>query len=285
VEYIDTYEQSSSCLIGKTHHEIHPMMWLSPYVLAYAPLMNHAHVAHPMESTRNTAFVCQHRPLLKPKGIDAVLRQENFQGQNVVVAYMVFGGYNQSRHVIVNRAAVDRGLFLGQDPRVTSCIRTCADTLLHVVTMSPEDMPFCQSTGMVPDLIIHPHDAIDAVPLLLESQLTRHAVIEDGRIVTHDVFGRVEISDGSARMVDPRSGNVIACDRISLGLNYVRAAMDSPTTNETSYEKNTLLKSVSLGLASVIHEHEREANTTLHLSEEHLVHLGVKMESCENAGR
>jgi DNA-directed RNA polymerase beta subunit len=260
VEYIDSYEQSASCLIAidsasrcpsTTHTEMHPMTWLSAATLTYEPFINHAPIRRDPSCHNVTVFEPQ-RPLIRAVRMHRFTREECYVGQTVVVAFMVFAGLNQFRHVVVNQASIQRGLFKKDCTRFNT-----SSGLFHVGHVLPaQEMPFCPCTGLIPDIIINPHDVVDSIPLLLESSASKHAVLKEGRCALYVPFDNkvTKINDeiGEA-LCDPRSGNTFSC-RVTMGMAYTRVQPNMSNRHTRDSDNTLLQKSYGLGIASFIYE-------------------------------
>ena len=139
VEYIDASETETLRIAltkeevtSHSHHEIHPSM-LVGHMAGTIPLSDHN------QSPRNTyqsamgkqsmcvyasnfakrldknAYVlCSiSRPIVETRSMNILKMQEMPFGMNAVVAIACYGGYNQEDSIIMNRSAVNRGLFRG----------------------------------------------------------------------------------------------------------------------------------------------------------------------------
>ena len=139
VEYIDASETETLRIAltkdevtSHSHHEIHPSM-LVGHMAGTIPLSDHN------QSPRNTyqsamgkqsmcvyasnfakrldknAYVlCSiSRPIVETRSMNILRMQEMPFGMNAVVAIACYGGYNQEDSIIMNRSAVNRGLFRG----------------------------------------------------------------------------------------------------------------------------------------------------------------------------
>jgi len=139
VEYIDASETETLRIAltkeevtSHSHHEIHPSM-LVGHMAGTIPLSDHN------QSPRNTyqsamgkqsmcvyasnfakrldknAYVlCSiSRPIVETRSMNILKMQEMPFGMNAIVAIACYGGYNQEDSIIMNRSAVNRGLFRG----------------------------------------------------------------------------------------------------------------------------------------------------------------------------
>jgi DNA-directed RNA polymerase II subunit RPB2 len=139
MEYIDASETETLRIAltkkeatSHSHHEIHPSM-LVGHMAGTIPLSDHN------QSPRNTyqsamgkqsmcvyatnfakrldknAYVlCSiSRPLVETRSMNILKMHEMPFGMNAVVAIACYGGYNQEDSIIMNRTAVNRGLFRG----------------------------------------------------------------------------------------------------------------------------------------------------------------------------
>ena len=139
VEYIDASETETLRIAltreevtSHSHHEIHPSM-LVGHMAGTIPLSDHN------QSPRNTyqsamgkqsmcvyasnfakrldknAYVlCSiSRPIVETRSMNILRMQEMPFGMNAIVAIACYGGYNQEDSIIMNKSAVNRGLFRG----------------------------------------------------------------------------------------------------------------------------------------------------------------------------
>jgi len=139
VEYIDASETETlrialtrDLITTHTHYEIHPSLLLG-HMAATIPLSDHN------QSPRNTyqsamgkqsmciyasnfakrldknAYVlCSiTRPIVETRSMNMLKMHEMPFGMNAIVAIACYGGYNQEDSIIMNRSAVNRGLFRG----------------------------------------------------------------------------------------------------------------------------------------------------------------------------
>jgi DNA-directed RNA polymerase II subunit RPB2 len=139
IEYIDASETETLRIAltkeevtTHSHHEIHPSM-LVGHMAGTIPLSDHN------QSPRNTyqsamgkqsmciyatnfakrldknAYVlCSiSRPIVETRSMNILKMQEMPFGMNAIVAIACYGGYNQEDSIIMNRSAVNRGLFRG----------------------------------------------------------------------------------------------------------------------------------------------------------------------------
>ncbi len=282
VEYIDTYEQHT-CLVStdkqnadsrSTHYEMHPSALLSLHAIAYLPFVNHA-TATPLQhqdQDRSLAYVQE--PLVTCSLFDRHILAGNGggAGQTVAIAIMSYAGQNQLGGVIVNQAALDRGMLqFQQNNRQQQPFAICWDDgSLHPITctLPPEDMPFCPKTGFVPDIIINPHDALNHVPMILQCITSKVAVLSRASRSNHIPFGDESVmaqlqNDRHARtcdtLTDPRSGRCYSNRRhtITTGLLYITATRDK--TSPSAPSSSNIAKAVGLGLASHLYESQSES--------------------------
>lgn len=137
IEYIDIYEcdniliaPSLKRIEGHTHYEIHPSLMLG--VMANCiPFCNHnqsprntyqsamgkqaigihsSNAYHRYDTISHILHYPQ-RPLVNTRMMQHFKFNDLPNGINVVVAIATYGGYNQEDSVLVNQAAIDRGLF------------------------------------------------------------------------------------------------------------------------------------------------------------------------------
>ena len=140
VEYIDASEtetlriatSQAECTPFHTHYEIHPSLILG-HMASSIPLSDHN------QSPRNTyqsamgkQSMCVYagnyakrldkngylllsltRPLVETRSMNILKMHEMPYGMNAIVAIACYGGYNQEDSIIMNRSAVQRGLFRG----------------------------------------------------------------------------------------------------------------------------------------------------------------------------
>ena len=140
IEYIDASETETlriatskdECTPEHTHYEIHPSLLLG-HMASSIPLSDHN------QSPRNTyqsamgkQSMCIYagnyakrldkngyilcsltRPLVETRAMNILKMHEMPYGMNAIVAIACYGGYNQEDSIIMNRSAVNRGLFRG----------------------------------------------------------------------------------------------------------------------------------------------------------------------------
>lgn len=140
IEYIDASETETlriatskdACTSEHTHYEIHPSLLLG-HMASSIPLSDHN------QSPRNTyqsamgkQSMCIYagnyakrldkngyilcsltRPLVETRAMNILKMHEMPYGMNAIVAIACYGGYNQEDSIIMNRSAVNRGLFRG----------------------------------------------------------------------------------------------------------------------------------------------------------------------------
>jgi len=137
IEYLDT-EELETCLVGmntsdvrgKTHCEIHPSTIFGCSIL-HTPFIEHnpsvrntysfvqcrqavsvyvSNLNHRMDQTSNYLHYSQ-RPFVSTPFYSVMSDYTLNYGINIVVAIASYGGYNQEDSIIMNRQAIDRGLF------------------------------------------------------------------------------------------------------------------------------------------------------------------------------
>ena len=140
IEYIDASETETlriatskdECTSEHTHYEIHPSLIVG-HMASSIPLSDHN------QSPRNTyqsamgkQSMCIYagnyakrldkngyilcsltRPLVETRAMNILKMHEMPYGMNAIVAIACYGGYNQEDSIIMNRSAVNRGLFRG----------------------------------------------------------------------------------------------------------------------------------------------------------------------------
>ena len=139
IEYLDVYEEDTM-LIGQTHEEIDPSLMLgycvatTPYsdrnpaprntyqaaMLKQAQSVNSVAFLDRFDTTNNVLHYGQ-KPLVTTK-VERAYKKELPTGCNVIVAIMSWK-YNQEDSIIMNRYAIDRGLF------TCTQLKTLKDTL------------------------------------------------------------------------------------------------------------------------------------------------------------
>lgn len=139
IEYLDVYEEDTM-LIGTTHEEIDPSLMLgycvatTPYsdrnpaprntyqaaMLKQAQSVNSLAFLDRFDTTNNVLNYGQ-RPLVTTK-VERAYQKELPTGCNVIVAIMAYK-YNQEDSIVMNRYAIDRGLF------TCTQLKTLKDTL------------------------------------------------------------------------------------------------------------------------------------------------------------
>ena len=184
VTYLDEHECATSCLIARTiadatderytHAEVHPVLAFSP-AYANVPFANHcpAHVVSnaPDPCADDNPSSLLHVPLIDTvvgRGTGTGCMIGGTPGVDAMVAFAPCGGYN----MLVNRASMQRGMFARSfdssrgGSSVTGIRARCGFMLASCAIVQPHDMPFCASTGSVPDLVIDPSRAQDAAACL-----------------------------------------------------------------------------------------------------------------------
>lgn len=173
VEFIDV-EESNNCMIAMrqqdvdpvspvtyTHCEIHPSTMFSAYTLSI-PFLNHnaptrivfsgaqgkqaigvyATNFHNRIDTMSYVLHYPQKPLVKTYFSDYTNATAMPNGENLIVAICTYTGYNQEDSIIVNRAAIDRGMF---NLTYYKCINTAEEKPNSigekVIFKSPLDVP------------------------------------------------------------------------------------------------------------------------------------------------
>jgi DNA-directed RNA polymerase beta subunit len=126
-------------------------------------------IADPSPYCEGKYLVCGQKPLVKTLGGDLLDLDSSPNGINLVVVIMSYTGYNMEDAVIINKGAVDRGLFmsmvkLGKDEEFQFRNLNVGDKLASrhaqkgVVGrfLSPADMPYTED-GIIPDIIFNAH--------------------------------------------------------------------------------------------------------------------------------
>jgi DNA-directed RNA polymerase II subunit RPB2 len=142
IEFIDV-EESNNCMIAMrqqdvdpsnsilyTHCEIHPSTMFSVYTLSI-PFLNHnaptrivfsgaqgkqaigVYATNFYNRIDTMSYVLHYpqKPLVKTYFSDYTNATDMPNGENLIVAICTYTGYNQEDSIIVNRAAIDRGMF------------------------------------------------------------------------------------------------------------------------------------------------------------------------------
>jgi DNA-directed RNA polymerase beta subunit len=173
VEFIDV-EESNNCMIAMrqqdvdpsspvsyTHCEIHPSTMFSAYTLSI-PFLNHNAPTRIVFSgaqgkqaigvyatnfpnridTMSYVLSYPQKPLVKTCFSDYTNATAMPNGENLIVAICTYTGYNQEDSIIVNRAAIDRGMF---NLTYYKCITTAEEKPNSigekVIFKSPLDIP------------------------------------------------------------------------------------------------------------------------------------------------
>jgi DNA-directed RNA polymerase II subunit RPB2 len=164
-DYVDVQE-TNNCLIAMTphamgpehtHHEVHPslMMGICASLIPFANHNQSPRVAYEASMSKqavgiysrkyrdrmDTGHVLWHgqRPLVSTAASASIGADQMPSGQNCIVAFACFSGYNQEDSIILNRGAIDRGLF------TSSFYRTYKDEEHKGVTTLNEEQ-FCNPT-------------------------------------------------------------------------------------------------------------------------------------------
>jgi DNA-directed RNA polymerase II subunit RPB2 len=140
IEYIDASETETLRIALRkedmtphhTHHEIHPSLIVG-HMASSIPLSDHNQSPrNPYQSAmgkqamfiyagnfakrldKNGYILCSlTRPIVETRSMNILKMHEMPYGMNAIVAIACYGGYNQEDSIIMNRSAVNRGLFRG----------------------------------------------------------------------------------------------------------------------------------------------------------------------------
>lgn len=285
VEYVDEAEQSTSCLIGKTHREIHPAAVLSLVNIATHPFAQHMFAPAATHLLRSRWDVVGVLPGGGPEPYELQYPQHALvgshglirrvlpaldalpDGQNPVVAVLSCGGHNQWQSIVVNKSAVERGMFATSKPAMDRSVslgegarilvgRSSSAASKVALVLSTEDMPYCAATGLVPDIVVNPHDVTDifGVPFCVELCLATSACFGNrarrlGNCLPFDGAQR-ELEPSEYLFHDPRSGNQLSC-RVLMGPVHAQILVPTPPQSSELPTAELARRALRFGMASV----------------------------------